>query len=128
MVHAAEAVLLGDAVGEVDAPVGTETVEQAVGPGAVAVEDEVLAEEPDGLGRALVELGGSGDGMPVAAHELAHRRPWPHLGQCFVFLCGEHDGRLSPCWIGSDCSIGGGVLRPLGTRMIPDGAGRALVR
>ena len=46
VVHATEAVLLGDAVGEVDAPVGAEAFDEAEGSGPVAVEDEVLAEQP----------------------------------------------------------------------------------
>ena len=90
VVHATEAVLLGDAVGEVDAPVGAETFDEAEGSGPVAVEDEVLAEQPDGFRGAVVEFGGGGDRVPVAAHQLAHRRSGADLRQLLVLLYAQH--------------------------------------
>ena len=42
------------------------------------------------LARALVELGDGADGMPVAAHELAHWRAGANLRQPFVLLLAEH--------------------------------------
>jgi hypothetical protein len=44
VVHATDAVLFGDAVGEVHAAMRAESVDEAVGAGAVLVEDEILAE------------------------------------------------------------------------------------
>ena len=80
VVHAAQSVLLGDAVGEVDAPVRAEALDEAERAGLVLVEDEVHAEDADGLGGALHELAGSGDGVPVAPHELAHGGARADLG------------------------------------------------
>ena len=54
------------------------------------VEDEVLSEETHRLRGALVELGGCGDGMPVAAHQFAHGRASADLGESFVLLLREH--------------------------------------
>ena len=66
--------LLRDAVGKVDAAVRAEAFDEAQRAGLVAVEHEVLAEEAHRLGGALVEFGRGGEGVPVAAHEIAHRR------------------------------------------------------
>ena len=62
VVHAPQAVRLRDAVGEIDPSVRAVAVDEPDGAGSVLVEDEVLAEESDGLGGALVELGGRCDG------------------------------------------------------------------
>ena len=90
VVHAAQAVLLGDAVGEVDAAMGAEAFDEAQRAGLVFVEDEVLTEDADSLRGAVIEFGGSGDGVPVAAVQLAHRRTGHDTREVCVLLCGEH--------------------------------------
>ncbi len=65
-------------------------IEQAVGAARVLVEHQVLAEEADGQRRALVELGDGGDRLPVAAHQLAHRRAAADAGQGLVVLGAQH--------------------------------------
>ena len=90
VVHAAEAVLLGDAVGEVDAAVGAEAVDETHRAGLVAVEDEVFAEESHRLGGALDQFGAGGDGVPVAPHEFAHRSSGADLRQLLVLLYAQH--------------------------------------
>jgi hypothetical protein len=44
VVHAAQAVVLGDAVGEVDAAVGAEFFDEAQGARAIPVQDKVFTE------------------------------------------------------------------------------------
>ncbi len=90
VVHAAEAVLLRDAVGEVDAAVRAEPIDEAERAGLVLVKDEVLAKEADGLGGPLIEFGGGSDGVPVAAHEFAHGRALADLGEVLVLLLRQH--------------------------------------
>ena len=84
MIHAAQPVLLRDAVRQVDTTVGAVPFDQAVLAGAVAVENEVFAEDADGLRGPGIQLGSDGDGLPVAAHQLAHRRAGPHTREPFV--------------------------------------------
>ena len=95
VVHAAEAVLLRDAVGEVDAAVRAEPLDEADRAGLVPVEDEVLAEDAHRLRGTFVELADGGDGVPVAAHQLAHGRARADSRQPFVLLDAEH--ALPPC-------------------------------
>ena len=90
VVHAAQAMLFGDAVGKVDAAVGAEALDESERAGPVLVEDEVLAEDADGLRWALHQFAGGGDGVPVAAHEFAHGRARAHLGEFFVDVAGDH--------------------------------------
>ena len=71
VVRAAQAMLFRDAVDHVHAPVGAVRLHQAEGAGAVLVEDEVLAEEAHLHRPLVVHLGDGGDGVPVAAHQLA---------------------------------------------------------
>src|SRR5262249_61912554 len=56
----------------------------------ILVEHEVLAHEANGLDRIVVELARAADRHPVAAQELAHRRPRPDLGEKVVFLGAQH--------------------------------------
>ena len=94
VVHAAEPVLLGNAVGEVDAAVRAEAVDEPERAGLVAVEHEVFTEDAEGFGGALVEFGGDGDGVPVASHQFAHGGPGADLGEALVLFDGEHWGFL----------------------------------
>ena len=98
VVHAAQAVLLRYAVGEVDAAVRARALDEPERAGLVLVEDEVLSEETHRLRGALVEFGGCGDGMPVAAHQFAHRRASADLGESFVLLLREHAMPPSAAW------------------------------
>ena len=103
VVHAAQSVLLRYAVGEVDAAVGAEAVDESERAGLVAVQHEVLAEEPHGLRGLLHQLAGRGDGVPVASHQLAHRRAGADLGQAFV-LVGWNHGGVASCGVGVWCA------------------------
>ena len=122
VVHAAQAVLLGYAVGEVDAAVGAEALDEAERAGPVLVEDEVLAEEAHRLGGALVEFRRRGEGVPVAAHQFAHRRAGADLREAFVVLCGEHRFILPMQADWRDCSTGraGRTAIPRGWRAFDD--------
>ena len=84
VVHAAQAVLLRYAVGEVDATVGAEAVDESERAGPIAVEDEVLAEDADGPGRPGVELRRDSHRLPVPAHQLAHGRSGTYAREPFV--------------------------------------------
>src|ERR1700679_1430283 len=60
--------------------------------GTIAEHDQLLAEQRDPKririgGRQLI---GSGDGMPVTAHHLAHRRVASDATERLVFRVGEH--------------------------------------
>src|SRR5439155_82344 len=90
VVVAAQAALLRDAVAEIGAPVRAVTVEQAVAAARVPVENEVLAHETHGQRRMLVELRDGGDGLPVAAHQLAHRRAAADAREPLVLLRAQH--------------------------------------
>ena len=90
VIHAAQAVLLGDAVGEVDTPVSAKAVYETERPRAVLVEDEVLAEQPHQLGGPFTELRGGGNGVPVAAHQLAHGGAFADSREGLVVLNAEH--------------------------------------
>ena len=81
VVHAAQAMLLRYAVGEIDPAMRAGAFDESERAGLVAVEDEVLPEQAHSLGGALVELGGRGEGMPVTTHQFAHRRASPDLCQ-----------------------------------------------
>src|SRR6266536_2364172 len=68
-----------------------EVVDQPICPRAVAIEHEILTEEPHPLGWVAIQIGGGRDRMPVATHQLASRRPRPHAGQLLVqFLADCH--------------------------------------
>src|SRR5581483_7084919 len=88
VVGAAEAVALGDAIRERDAPVRAALCDEAELPGLVAVEHEVLAEEPHRADRILVEVSGRCDGVPVPAQEGADWRTRSDARKPLVlFLC-----------------------------------------
>ena len=95
VVGAADAVGLGDAVGEAGLAVSAGGLDEAERPGGVAVEDEVFAEQAHLLGGVVgVEFDACGDGVPVAAHQLAHRRARTDSGEALVLFRSEH--RLPP--------------------------------
>ena len=84
VVHAAQAVLFRDAVGEIDPAMRAEAFDEPECTGLVAIEDEVFAEDTDGTGGSGVQLSGYGDRMPVAAHQFAHRCAGAHTCEPFV--------------------------------------------
>ena len=67
-------------------------VERAEAPGAVAEEDEVLAQQPEAHRRAVAlgHLLGHAGGKPVPPHDAAHRPIALDPAQEIVFLGGEH--------------------------------------
>ena len=92
VVGAADAVLLGDAVGEVGLAVRARGFDEADSAAGIAVEDEVLAQQAHFLrGVVGVELDAGGDGVPVAPHKLAHRRSGAYASKSFVLLRGKHE-------------------------------------
>ena len=90
VVGAAETVLFGDAVEEVDAAVGAGLLDEAQVAAAVLEQDQVLAEDAHGLGGGVVHLHTAGDRMPVAAEECAHIRAGADVCEAFVFLDAQH--------------------------------------
>ena len=106
VIVAAQAALLDDAVGEIGATMRAMPVEQAERAGEVLVQDQVFAQQPHRLDAVgLVEFAGAGDRHPVAAHQLAHRRARPSLGQELVLLGRQHrdsPNRVAPAhrWAG----------------------------
>ena len=88
VIHAAQAVLLRYAVGEVDAAMRAGALDESERTGLVAVEDEVLAEDANRLGGAFVEFTRGRNRVPVAAHQIAHRRTGADLRELFILLSG----------------------------------------
>ena len=91
MIRAADAMFFDPAIGHVGAAVRTMAVDQAVTAGPIAVEHEVLAQEPHRLDRMVVKLAGAADRLPVAAQQFAHRGAGSDPGQHVVACSGEHD-------------------------------------
>jgi hypothetical protein len=68
------------------APVRAVAIDQPEGTGEIAIQHEVLAEEPHGLDRVAIELAHGGDRHPIASQQFAHRRPAPDAGETFVLF------------------------------------------
>ena len=65
--------------------------EEADAPGLVLEQDEVLTEHADGLGWAVVrEVGGDGDGVPVAPEQFARGCAGADPRKQVVLLLREH--------------------------------------
>ena len=90
VVVAAQAAVVDPPIGEVGAAMRAVPVDEAVVPGFVLVENEVLAHEPHGFRRAVVQLRDGGDRHPVAPEQLAHRRAGADLRQSPVLLLAQH--------------------------------------
>ena len=73
VIAAADAALLDLAVIERRAAMAAARVDEPRSPGAIAKQDQVLAQRPDLL-RCAGRVGREPDGMPVAPQQLAHRR------------------------------------------------------
>ena len=96
VVDAAQAALLVPPEVERRAAVPAALRQQAHPSERVAEDDQVLAEEADAHGVAvrLGQLPGQHDGDPVAAHQVAHRRPRRDVGQQCVLFHAQHEGLL----------------------------------
>ena len=90
VVHAAQAVLLRYAIGEIDATVRAGALDEPQCAGLVLIEHQVLAEDAHRLGRLVVHLRGGGDGVPVPPEQFAHRRTRHHTGKRFILLGSQH--------------------------------------
>ena len=64
-------------------------VDQPVSAAQIPVEDEVFAQQANGLDRIAVELAGTGDRLPIATQQLAHRGAGSDAGEHFVAGGGE---------------------------------------
>src|SRR6185437_9535501 len=102
VVIAAQSARLDIAIAEVGAAMPAMPVDEAPTPAEILVEHEVFAQEPHRLGARPVELGGAGDRQPIAAQEIAHRRPGAVCvsnSQRLRGSCVTEDLRLSWCWL-----------------------------
>src|SRR5258707_11885894 len=95
VVVAADAGRFDKAVGEIRASMRAVAVEQPETSALVLIEHEILAHQPNGLDRVLVEFARAADGHPIAAQQLSHRSPRSDLGEKAVFLGAQH-ADLSP--------------------------------
>src|SRR5205807_5516887 len=83
VIAAADAALLDPPVVERGAAVAAVRSDEPGPPGAVAEQDEVLAERAHRF-RRRAGVGGQPDRMPIAPQQLAHRRAAADLGQVAV--------------------------------------------
>src|SRR5205823_6135178 len=81
VVGAADAALIGDAEEQAGPTVCAMGLDQSVAALAVSVEDEVFAEEADRHSGGRWELAAGGDGVPVAAHQVAAGAAGADAGQ-----------------------------------------------
>src|SRR5262249_52507164 len=98
VIVAADAGLLDESMGEVGAPMRAVPVEEAETSALVLIEHEVLAHEPNGLDRILVEFARAADRHPVAAQKLSHRRTRADLGEKAVLFRTQH-ARPRSCFV-----------------------------
>jgi len=95
VVGAADAFGLGHAVGKVGLAVGARRLDKPDLARGAPEQHEILAEVADLLGGVLVvDLGRACDGVPVAAHQLAHGRSGSDPGQSIVLLLRQHGSPL----------------------------------
>src|SRR5690348_9586004 len=69
------------AVAEIGAAMSAMPVDQAPAPAEILVEHEVFAQQPHRFRARPLDLAGAGDRPPVAAQQIAHRRPGAGLCQ-----------------------------------------------
>jgi hypothetical protein len=96
VVAAADSVLLDHPVGHGGAAVRALLGDDAVPAVQHAVDDELLAEEPNPLGPVLLQLADHRDGIPVVAKHLAHRRPGTHAGHLLIDRFRQHRSTSIP--------------------------------
>ena len=105
VVGATDAFLLGDAIGQADAPVRARALQQPEAALEVSEQDEVLPEEPHllrpaamGARRLLdVEVVRRGDRVPVPTEKLPHRSAPSGLCQGCVVLSAQHLATSGEC-------------------------------
>src|ERR1700746_352083 len=68
-------------IAEIGAAMPAMPVDEAPAPAEILVEHKVFAQEPQRLRSRPVELAGAGDRPPIAAQQIAHRRPGACLCQ-----------------------------------------------
>ena len=122
VIAAADAVVLDPAVGHVGAAVRTVPVDQAVTAAQILVENEIFAQKADGFDRIGVEFAGAGDGLPIAAQQLAHGRAGSDAREHFV-TGGSEQAFLPLVLVSDDYSIscrvrgeGTSISRPVKSR------------
>src|SRR5581483_15583 len=88
MVGAAQPRLLRDSENHAGPAVGAPVADEAQRATAIAIEDEVLPQQPNRARAVSLKLGARSDGVPIAAHQLAARRTASHQTEAVVlFLC-----------------------------------------
>ena len=87
----------------------TQLVEQAESPVRITEGDQAFAEDLDldGLAVRLSHLAFEQDGHPVAAQDLAHRRPGPRPGDQLIVFSAQH--ARPPRWCYTDGNASGAV-------------------
>ncbi len=94
VIVAAEPAVLLHAVTEIRTPVRAVAVQEPVASVGVPVQHEVLAHDAHGPRRVLLELAQRGDRLPVAPHQLAHRRAAADARETLVVLPAQHQAPL----------------------------------
>ena len=90
VVVAAQPALLDEPVREVGAAVRAVAPDEPERPIQILVEHEIFAEQTDRLDRDRIELARAADRLPVAAEQVAHRRPGSDLREQPVLIFGQH--------------------------------------
>ena len=90
VIVAAQAAFLDIAIGQVGIAMRAAPLHQAVAAAQVLVQDQVLAQQPHRLHRIVVQLRDRRDRLPVAAHQLAHRRALADARQQFILGLAQH--------------------------------------
>src|SRR4051794_41039933 len=96
MIGAAQATVFHEAVVQRDAAVRAVVGQATVIPLRVAEDDQLLAQDGDALlGLLGGQLTGDGDGLPVAAQQLATGRARAHLREPLVLFLAQHEPLLT---------------------------------
>ncbi len=90
VIRATNPVFGRDPVRERRAPVRAELADQPERAAAVLEQDEILTEDADALGPAVLHLVEHGDRPPVPPQEASHPRAGSDAGEQVVFLGGQH--------------------------------------
>ena len=96
VIGAAQPAVLAAPEGEVARAMGAAPGERPVPAPVVAEDDQILAEDADILDRAVVgKFLDQREGLPVAAHDRAHRRAGAGKRQAFVLFHAQHGAMLT---------------------------------
>ena len=90
VVVAADTSFLDEPERKIGAPVRALPVDETEGAAAIAIEDEVFAEQADRLDRQCIELAGAGNRHPVPPQEVAHWRTRSYTSQQLVQFLTQH--------------------------------------